>query len=275
MKDIIVVINTSKPNAEKCFDQLKPLMEKHGTIQAVDRDRNLDLAQAKADVLIVLGGDGTFLSVARRLQGNAIPVFGINHGHLGFLSQTSPDEAEAELAKLFKGKYTVVERMMLSAKIAGDGGETASYTGLNDIVISNKDRSRFLYVDAYVGDQFVTRYRGDGIVVSTPTGSTGHSLSAGGPILERGMRAFIMTPICAHTLTIRPLVVSADNLVQLKIMPESGVSAMVVDGEPQGTFETAYTVDIRCLDQPFRMLQTHQKSEFNILNEKMGWGGSL
>lgn len=276
MKDVIIVLNPLKKNVNAFLSTLKPILEKHAVIKHIDSDMSLDLSAARADFIIVLGGDGTILSVARRLHGNRIPVFGINLGRLGFLAQTSMKEVEKELEKVFQGTYDVISRMMIKVHIELPGTQgRKEYICLNDAVINNQGGGTFLIVDAWVNDEYITRYQGDGIIVSSPTGSTGHSLSAGGPVIEREMSAFVITPICAHALTVRPLVLSGNNTIILKVAAECRNSALIIDGELKETFESGAAITVTRFDKPFEMVCISEKSEFTILNEKLGWGGSL
>jgi len=277
MKKAIIVVNRLKDNAEILLNDMKPFIEKHLEIVAVDTDMSLNLSSAEADVIIVLGGDGTILSVARRLCGNQIPVYGINLGRLGFLAQASPERLENDILRIHSGSFNIVTRMMMLVSVHASPGDSPSnqYPALNEVVVSNSKDSKFASVDVSVNEQFVTRYKGDGLIVSTPTGSTGHSLSAGGPIIERSMNAFLITPICAHTLSIRPLVVSADNEISLRIYEESCPVTCVVDGELKEKLSTGAFLDIEKFKEPFKMISTEETSEFRLLNEKLGWGGSI
>jgi NAD+ kinase len=277
MKDIAIVVNTLKDNALEILESVKPLVEQHGVIKYIDLDMSLDLASLSADLIIVLGGDGTILSAARRLKGNTIPVFGINLGRLGFLAQTSVEEAKKELADLFNGDYKVISRMMIQAFIVNtpEADDKTEYICLNDVVVRNRIDTTLTAIDVWVDGQYVTCYKGDGLILSTSTGSTGHSLSAGGPIIERSMEAFLLTPICAHTLSVRPLVVSGDSSIKVAINRESGPCECVIDGELKATILSEDVIEVNKFPDPFTMVSTGKKSEFMILNEKLGWGGSI
>lgn len=277
MNRAVVVVNRQKKKAETLLDDMKPFIEKHLDITAVDTDMSMDLSSLEADVIIVLGGDGTILSVARRLSGNQIPVYGINLGHLGFLAQASPKRFEKDIVNIHSGNFDVITRMMMRISVQGSNGSKPSreYLALNELVVSNREDSKFASVDVSVNEEYVTRYKGDGLIVSTPTGSTGHSLSAGGPIIERSMKAFLFTPICAHTLSIRPLVVSADKEISLRVYKESCPVSCVVDGEFKEKLSAGAFLRIVQFGEPFKMISTDETSEFRLLNEKLGWGGSI
>lgn len=277
MKKAVIVINRLKDEAESLFSEMKPLIEKHMRIACVDTDMSCDLSSVEADIIIVFGGDGTILSVARRLRGNPTPVYGINLGHLGFLAQASPENISKDITSIVSGNADVISRMMMTAAVQSTSPEKSAspYFALNDAVLSNGSESKFTVVEASINGQYVTRYKGDGLIVSTPTGSTGHSLSAGGPIVERSMHAFLLTPVCAHTLSVRPLVVSGENEIMLTVQDRGSNVILAVDGEPVETFSTGALLKIRKHERPFNMIYPEKVSEFNLLNEKLGWGGSL
>jgi len=278
MRKITVVVNRLKKSALPLLDRIRPILDRHAEVAHVDVDMSLDLSSISSDMIIALGGDGTILSIARRLAGNQIPVLGINLGHLGFLAQMSADSFLASAPSILQGEYELVSRMMMEISVAaadapspGDG----SYLALNDLVISAGAGSHFTVVDASVNGCFVTRYKGDGLIVSTPTGSTGHSLSAGGPIVERSMEAFLLTPICAHTLSVRPLLVSGSSIIELFVRENTGAAACVIDGEEKRALSPGTRITVKKFPKPFRMVHPEKKSEFHVLNEKLGWGGSL
>jgi NAD+ kinase len=185
----------------------------------------------KADYVIVLGGDGTILRVARELCGKNLPILGVNLGQMGFLAEVEPAMLESSLQKLMAGQYKVRHRLMLSARVLRDERPVAEYTALNDIVISKGPFSRIIYVDTFVNDKFLESYPGDGIIVSTPTGSTGYSLSAGGPIVNPALDVMIVTPICPHLLHHRSVIVDSSERVLLKVMTRQTEVVLTVDGQ--------------------------------------------
>ena len=158
-----------------------------------------------ADVLVVLGGDGTMLNAARLAEERGIPILGVNMGGLGFLTEVSVDQLYPTLLKVFANEYHLDERLMLKTRIDRHGEHVAQATVLNDVVISKGTLARMIEIQISIEGQFVTRLRGDGLIISTPTGSTAYSLSAGGPIINPAVHALILTPVCPHTLTHRPL----------------------------------------------------------------------
>lgn len=185
----------------------------------------------KTDFLIVLGGDGTILRVARQFSGTNLPILGVNLGQMGFLAEVEPPMLEIALQKLIDGKYNVQHRLMLSARVFRDGRLVAEYTALNDVVISKGPFSRIIYLDTYVNDKHLETYPSDGIIISTPTGSTGYSLSAGGPIVNPSLEVMIITPICPHLLHHRTVIVASNERVSIRPWTRQAEVIITVDGQ--------------------------------------------
>lgn len=203
-----------------------------------------------ADCVIVIGGDGTMLRVAEPCGKYAIPVMGINMGKIGFMTEVEIRDIDSACQKLLEGEYKIEKRMMMDIKIHKNGQETATYTALNDAVVSKSD-AKMISVELYADSNKISAYVADGIIISTPTGSTGYSLSAGGPVAEPCMELFIASPICAHMLNSRPALMSADKEIVLKL--SGGNAAVTIDGEMSEHLSQAdsviisksqYTVDI-------------------------------
>jgi len=186
---------------------------------------------AKVDLVIVLGGDGTILRVARELMGKKLPLLGLNLGHMGFLAEVEPTTLIESLQKLLDGRYKIIDRMMLSAKVLRKEVTAAEYTALNEIVITKGPFSRIIYVDTYVNNKFLESYPGDGVIVASPTGSTGYSLSAGGPIVNPALDVMILTPICPHLLHHRSVIVPGDESVMLQVKTRQTEVVLTVDGQ--------------------------------------------
>ncbi|MFH1708150.1 MAG: NAD(+)/NADH kinase [Planctomycetota bacterium] len=275
MKHLIVVVNPTKPNAEECLAVVQRLAGRAGRV-TVDRGTDIDLARAAGDLLVVLGGDGTMLAVARRLAGNPIPVFGVNLGRLGFLAQTGMEALETELPRLLEGGARVIDLMMMEVAVAHAGRAATRHLGLNDAVVSGREGATYITVDAAVDGEHLTTYEADGVIVATPTGSTAYSLSAGGPILERTMESFVITPLCAHTLNVRPIVLDGRRTITLHCAGGAGHGAFLrVDGQVRETFDGPATVTIAKAPRPFRIVSTAATAEFRVLSEKLRWSGSL
>ncbi|MGH8427093.1 MAG: NAD(+)/NADH kinase [Gammaproteobacteria bacterium] len=228
---------------------------------------------AQAELVIVVGGDGTLLAAARALDWATIPLIGINLGRLGFLADVRPGAPLAEeLGAVLAGRYTMDKRLMLHAELGGDSGQSGD--AVNDVVVKRRDGSRLLELEAWVGDIYLSRTRADGLIVTGPTGSTAYSLSAGGPILAPELASFAIVPICPHGLGERPVVVPADAPIRIRPALDGGETAEVVlDG--QITLPLAAGGEVRVARSAHELLLLHPPGYeyFATLREKLGWGG--
>ncbi len=186
---------------------------------------------ACAQMVLVIGGDGTMLRAARTVYGWEIPLLGINQGYMGFLTELEVEQAETGLRQVLRGEYQVERRMMLQAQVYRDGDCIADVSALNDLVVTKGALSRILWMDLYLGEQLVGRYHGDGLIFSTPTGSTGYSLSAGGPIVFPALELCIVSPICPHSLTARPLIFSPAHGLTVRMGANQNDAVLTVDGQ--------------------------------------------
>ncbi len=232
----------------------------------------VDLAlPGNIDVLAVLGGDGTMLRAARLVADVGTPVLGVNLGHLGFLTGFAPSEAESALARALAGELPRSPRMRIACTFTRQGAPPVVRTALNDAVIHQGAMARLVELDAYVDGEFVSAYRADGLIVATPTGSTAYNMAAGGPILVPGQAAMTLTPICAHSLTNRPLVVPATATVRMELGGDSRGVVITVDGQWAHSFLPGDTVDITAAAAPLT-LYSSGKRYFDVMREKLHWG---
>jgi NAD+ kinase len=223
---------------------------------------------AAVDLLVVLGGDGTLLHGAGLLGGRPVPVLGVNLGRLGFLAPFSPADAREALEAALDGRLATENRMRLAMRLHRDG-VWIERLALNDVVISQGSIARLVELDATLDGRRLTHYRADGLILATPTGSTAYNLAAGGPIVAPGQAAMVITPICPHTLSNRPLVVPASSRVEVRLMDPSDSVMVTVDGQE------AFPLDDRVAvteGDPL-VLYRSDKTYFEILREKLGWGG--
>jgi NAD+ kinase len=225
----------------------------------------------RCDLIIVVGGDGTFLSAARAMAAHGIPLVGINLGRLGFLVDVSPDHLEANLDRILDGDYAVDDRAVLEATL--DGSDHIEWA-LNDIVIHKWNTVRMVELGTFVDGHFVNAQRSDGLIVSTPTGSTAYALSGGGPLVHPALDALLLVPICPHTLSNRPLVVGGDSLIELRLChQESGQVRLTCDGQTHLPLDAGARVRIRRSPHRARLLHPPGHDHFGILRAKLGWGG--
>jgi len=228
------------------------------------------------DLLITLGGDGTLLWGARLVAERNVPVLGINMGHMGFLTSITLSEIETELERLFQGEFSVDSRSTLEARLVGeDGSEHQRFVALNDFVIHKGGLARVTRLEVLVGkggiQEEIGVFSGDGVILSTPTGSTAYSLSAGGPIVAPGMGCIVVTPICPHTLALRPMVISEEETVTVRPLDRAGTLALTVDGQVEASLSRGESVIIRQADARVKLIRTPGKTFFSTLRQKLNW----
>ncbi len=223
------------------------------------------------DLLLVVGGDGSLLITARRVAKWGIPILGINLGRLGFLTEVNEDEAFDVLEVILSKPLCISRRMMLRASLYRDGKKILEADVLNDVVVNKAILARIVDVSVYVGDRYITTYNGDGIIISTPTGSTGYALSAGGPIVYPMMENFLVVPICPHTLTDRPLMLPPYEPITIELVAKEKDAWLTLDGQ-EGT-QLFYGDKIVVKQSPYYtyLVRTPDKNYFDILREKLNW----
>ncbi len=228
----------------------------------------------RSDMVLVLGGDGTMLSAARLLEERAVPILGVNMGGLGFLTEITLDQLYPALEKVFAQEFMVEERLMLRADMHRHGEQVAKATVLNDVVVSKGTLARMIEIQILIDGQFVTRLRGDGLIVSTPTGSTAYSLSAGGPIIHPTVQALILTPICPHTLTHRPLLVPRDVALEVTLTSQVEGAMATFDGQVGVALVQGDTVAIAVSEHRTQLIRLPDRTYYDVLRRKLKWGDS-
>jgi NAD+ kinase len=223
------------------------------------------------DLLIVLGGDGTLLSVARAVGDLGVPILGVNLGGLGFMTATTLDEMLPSLEAMLDGRMVIEERLMLLARVIRNGAVLCEHMALNDLVITKTAMSRIISLAVSVEGQYATAYRADGLIISTPTGSTAYSLSAGGPILFSQVDAIVLTPICSHTLTNRPIVLPAADRIEVTVQSDQEIM-LTVDGQVGVGLRERDVVEVRKAAASMRLVRFPQKDFFSVLRTKLKWG---
>lgn len=226
----------------------------------------------RCDLLLVFGGDGTMLRVARESAGSGVPILGVNAGHLGFLAAVQETEVAQTIRTVLAGKFRIENRALLEAVVHGDGSSSVQ-TALNDFVLSRGLASRLIELEVAVNGELLTRYRCDGLIASSPTGSTAYSLAAGGAIVSPDADVLTLTPICPHTLSIRPVVMSLDSVVQVTLLSRRLEATLAADGQQLTHLNTGDRVLIRRSRQSVRLLRPDGGSFFATLREKFGWSG--
>jgi len=230
---------------------------------------------ARLDLVLVLGGDGSILRTARWMAYDQVPVLGVNLGTLGFLADFSREEVAAALDEIAAGRFRFVEHLMFECEVLRDGGSVACELGLNEASLLAGPPFSMIEIGLHVDGELATTYRADGLIVSTPVGSTAYNLSAGGPIVRKDIDAFVFTPLNPHTLTNRPVIDSAARVYELVVPRPNAGSACVVDGRVIAPLAPGDRVRVRRARPRFTLIETHQHGYYRTLREKLGWGGGL
>jgi len=222
-----------------------------------------------SDIIIVLGGDGTLLNIARQSAYYNVPLFGINLGHLGFLTEVEAEEMFPALEKLISGDYEIEKRMMLEATVETDNIQMEKMIALNDIGITKGPFSRIIRMGIYINDDYVDLYSADGVVISSPTGSTAYSLSAGGPIVSPDVKVMIITPICPHILHSRPIVVSNEDVVKVEVCQNNNEVMLTVDGQQGYKLKAGDIVTVRQAQCYTSLVKLKDRSFYQVLRKKI------
>jgi NAD+ kinase len=227
---------------------------------------------ASVDLILVLGGDGTMIATARMIEDLEVPVLGINYGGLGYLTEFRIEELYSALGSILDGNYRLDKRVMLRT-LHQRGDEVINRNRvLNDVVINKSALARIIEIDVYLNDQFVNSFRADGLIVSTPTGSTAYNLSAGGPVIFPSMNAIVITPICPFTLSNRPIVVPDDAVIELRLKTDQEDVALTLDGQVGIPLKIGDRVVIQKSRTTFNLIQPSNRNYFEVLRDKLRWG---
>lgn len=281
---VLVVANLSKPKVKEAIATLEPELRRGFELVGVETDASLDLSQVNVDRILVLGGDGTLLSVARRLMGRQVPILGVNFGRLGFLASFTLDQLRESMSQMREDRLPVSRRLMLEASVVGEGacgglgdmaevGMTRRFvaTALNDAVITAGPPFRMTELEVGENGETVVRYSGDGLIVSTPSGSTAYNMSAGGPIISPGVAALVVTPICPHSLSFRPVVVPADSTLLIRAVRVNVGTTLFCDGQASTKLLKGDHVVIRRAASDLLLLEHPDAHPWRSLAEKLHW----
>ncbi len=281
MKRIGVILKIGKAEAIELAKELLPWLRGKGLEVFVDEE-SADILNMKGyrrpdipglvDLIIVLGGDGTLLSVARLVGDKGVPILGVNLGGLGFITEVTASELYEAIDKVIEDGCIQEKRLMLSAFIHRHGEKIAEYNVLNDVVINKGALARIIDLDTYINKQYVTTFKADGLIVSTPTGSTAYSLSAGGPILYPTLNCFVLTPICPHTLTNRPIVLPEDFSIEVRLKSPNEDVFLTLDGQVGFSLRQGDVVEVKKAEFATSLLMPCERDYFNILRTKLKWG---
>ena len=264
-----------RPHVAAAVEQFRPLIDRHFEVVLSDFEEKHDLACVAADLAIVFGGDGSILRAARQMQSCQVPVLGVNMGKLGFLADVSTEQLPQVLPQVAAQECRVVSHMMFTTRVLRDGRVLAEALGLNETAVLGGPPYQMLDIDLYVDAQLATTYSCDGLIVSTPVGSTAHSLSAGGPILRKNLSAFVISPISPHTLTVRPVVDTADRVYEIAVNNPGDATSAVVDGQILAKLESRDRVRVERAEPKFQTIEVPGHNYYRTLREKLGWGGRI
>jgi NAD+ kinase len=268
---IFLLGNGQRPGVPEAVAQLRPILQQHVEIVIEDLTQQEDLSGLSADLTLVLGGDGAILRAAHQMGYHQTPVLGVNLGRLGFLADLSLEDVICCFSQVVGGKYRVTQHLMFECRVDGpDVSRTC--LGLNEIAIQTGPPFHMIDLELSVDGEIVSYYTGDGLIVSTPIGSTAHNLSAGGPILGQELLAFVITPICPHALTIRPVVDSADKVYTIAVRRCAGGSMLVIDGQMHLPLTEQHRVTVRKAPVQFQLVKVPGRSYYRTLRDKLHWG---
>ncbi|MEZ6132269.1 MAG: NAD(+)/NADH kinase [Planctomycetaceae bacterium] len=273
---LIVLTGSDRPEVLDALSSLLPMLEAADGVELVGTfSRGHSIGNVHADLVVVLGGDGSILRGCRQLGDRQVPIVGINLGRLGFLADLTPGEFCDNLSALKNGDYEVAEHLMFECRHHGPNGQVQTDLGLNEVTVTSAGSLKMLDINLEIDNLPATTFSCDGLIVSTPVGSTAHNLSAGGPILRQDLQAFCITPICPHTLTVRPIVDSAERTYALTVTDAPDGVMLVIDGQISRPVTSEDRIVVRRADATFKLVRFSGHSYYNILHRKLGWRGQL
>jgi NAD+ kinase len=271
---VFVLGNAQKTGVTSEVERWLPLLRAKADVLVVDLLQEQELAAfADADLALVFGGDGAILRAARQMAYRQVPVLGVNLGRLGFLADIHPSELHACLEQVFARQFRVTRHLMFECVIEDTAsGEAQTVLGLNEVAVQTMPPLHMVHLELHVDGVVASTFGGDGLIVSTPVGSTAHNLSAGGPILEQELAAFVITPICPHTLTYRPIVESADKQFAIRLFGGRQSAMVVIDGRASADVSDRHRIVIRRAPVSFGLVKMPGRSYYQTLRDKLRWG---
>jgi NAD+ kinase len=269
---VMVLGNAERPGVLDEAERLVPFLRGCCDISVYDLLQAQDLSNVEADLALVLGGDGAILRAARQMGYRQVPVLGVNLGKLGFLADLSPAEARQVFPRVLQGEFRVTRHLMFEVTVAEEGQPPVTHLGLNEAAIHTGPPFAMIEMELSIDGEPAARYVGDGLILSTPIGSTAHSLSAGGPILGQEIDAFVITPICPHALTVRPLVDSADKVYTIVPRRAGPQTTLTIDGQESLLISLQSRITLRRAPVHFQLAKVAGHSYYSTLRDRLSWG---
>ncbi|PLX80805.1 MAG: NAD(+) kinase [Desulfuromonas sp.] len=282
MHQIGIYIKHNHPDAVRIAAEATDWLQKRGVsvlhesylAEALGHSRGVashDLPDL-VDMIMVFGGDGTLISVAREINRRKVPILGVNLGRLGFLTEITLDELFPVLEHVIEGDYTLSSRLMLEAQVLRDGEVVGSFLVLNDVVINKGALARIIDMETVVNDDYLTTFRADGLIISSPTGSTAYNLAAGGPIIYPGINCLVISPICPHMLTNRPLIVADSAVIRIEVKFQDEEVMFTADGQVGMPLQGRDVVEVRKSKASTLLVKSPNRDYFEVLRTKLRWG---
>ncbi len=276
LRKVLIVVNSRKQDVDAAARSITEFVRSRGgdTVQIDFAGAVTHEQVSGVDLAVSLGGDGTLLTCARMLAEREIPILAVNMGDFGFITEVSKGEVGETLEDFLRGEVGVSERLMLQVMVIRNGAEAASFQGLNEAVIAIMGKSRMIHLKVHLSQEYVGRYRADGVIVATPTGSTAYSMAAGGPILHPEMEAFVLTPICPFSLSNRPTVVPASEELRVEVEhPQKADVILTVDGHDTFPLIARDTVVVRRAAHKAQIIRSTKRTFYEVMRRKLNWSG--
>ena len=282
MKSVAIYAKKNHPVATELAREVVAWLREREIEVLAEQDLALAIAEAQGypenvlpamvNLVGVLGGDGTLISVARQIGSRKLPIFGVNLGSLGFLTEITRKELFEVLDDVIQGNYSVSERHMLDAVVRRSDSEVGRFTVLNDIVINKGALARIIDMEVHVNNAYLTTYKADGLIISTPTGSTAYNMAAGGPIIYPGLKSLVITPICPHTLTNRPIIFSARSVIRVEVKFQDQDVVLTADGQVGMPLKGGDVVEFGLSSNRTLLVTSPKRDYFEVLRTKLRWG---
>jgi len=280
-----LIINIKRPDVFRVAREVISFLTKNGehrlvmdmeaaTAMSYEKLGVDSIEMQRVDLILAMGGDGTLLHTVQMIEGKSIPILGINLGSLGFLTEVTEEGLYSALTNILLGHYQIEKRMMLSIKIIRQTATLTTFKALNEAVVAESEIARMVNLKVFIDAEYLTTYRADGLIISTPTGSTGYSLAAGGTIVVPRMKVLMLTPVCPHTLTARPMIIPENSKIIIEII-SSGQSILTIDGQQTYSLEFADKIEIERAEEEICLIKPQQCGFYEVLRNKLKWGGGI